>query len=249
MSEDIQTQPNEGNENDNSSESSPEEITTDPNQSQEGQNSGADNKGGKGFADDPRWQERENDWKTRFNDQETRHTTELQRLREDFDVRLEKIGQAAPKNPTKIPAWFNGDEDQWAQFNEYNKSLVDQARSEALKEIESRSAADQKSIDDATKYFVESITSIESDKTLNPQNEKIDRNKLLKFVLDNDLVDSKGRWNYKAGYMMMKGNPTKPNTQDRKKLAGATTSDNQGEEKPSEFATSEDFKKPGARPW
>ena len=70
--------------------------------------------------------------------------------------------------------------------------------------------------------------------------------------MDNDLVDSKGRWNYKAGFLMMKGSSTtsKNNTIDeKKKIAGATVTGDKTETKPPQYTTSDDFKKPGARPW
>ena len=250
MTEIIQTQPNEGNENDNSSESSTEETNADQTGSPDQNKNQADKKDGsdKGFADDPRWQERENDWKKRFNEQESRHTQSISELR----VEIQRL---SPKtSDTPIPDWFNGDEKQWAAFNDHNKGLVNQAKTEAMKEFEAKSAEDQKAIDDATTYFLESVASIESDKTINPQGEKLDdssRNKLLKIAMDNDLVDSKLRWNYRAAYLMMKGSPAnlKHDTSDRKKLAGATTSEKDAETRQTEYATSEDFKKPGARPW
>ena len=79
----------------------------------------------------------------------------------------------------------------------------------------------------------------------------MDRNKLLKFVLDNDLVDSKGRWNYRAGYQMMAGGTraTAGGIAGRKQIASATTSDNSAEQKPQSYMTNVDFSKPGARPW
>lgn len=247
----------EDKENDNSSDSSTgKETNTDQTQSQEGdQNSGAnkDDSADDNFADHPRWKSREANWSKRFNEQEKRHVDELAKIREELDGKIQSISKTVEKDtPIKVPSWFGGDEQQWSEFQQWNNELVGKAKSEALNEIKSKSEAEQKAIDEATTYFQEQVQLLETDQSINPQGEKVDRNKLLKFVLDNDLVDSKGRWNYRAGYLLIKGNIDRVKVDDnneKKKIANATTSDNRGETKPSAFMTSADFKKPGARPW
>lgn len=263
MNEDIAAQfkvegqpafPIENTENDNSADSpSGEKTDIDQTQSPEGeQNSGGkkddDDEGkdkSRGFADDPRWIEREKNWKDRFNTQEQRHTEEIQQLREEF------VGGSKNKEitPEQIPSWFGGDADQWKEFCDYNGNLIKEAQEGAIKMITSKSEEDQKRIDEATTYFQDTVSEIEIDKSINPQGEKIDRNKLLKFVLDNDLVDSQGRWNYRAGFLMMKGPVNNSNIQDKKKIAGASMGGNKADSKQPNITTSEDFKKPGARPW
>lgn len=218
----------------------------------DGQQNGTD---GRGFADDPRWQERENDWKTRFNQQEERHVQEMTKLREDVESRF--AGNApktqSPANaPADIPDWFNGDETQWSKFRSWNEGLLKQAEDNAFKRLQSQQSEEQKKIDDATQYMNSEVAAIESDKSLNPQGQEIDKNKILKFVLDNDLVDSKGRWNYRAAFKMMGATnvfKAKQALNDRKQIANATTSDNRAEPKTSDYATSADFSKPGNRPW
>lgn len=273
MSEDTKTQfrtegqpafPAENKENDNSAASSTGETNTEQTQSQAGdQNSGDTNTadGDKGFADHPRWKERENDWTKKFNDQEQRHVGEMTKFREEMELKFAGISggnkgnDAAADAPVDVPSWFGGDEKQWKEFTGWNQSLIskakEEARSETLKEIETKSSAEQKAIEGATTYFNEQVVAIESDKTINPQGIKVDRNKLLKTALDNDLVDSQGRWNYKAAFRLM----TSPNassaqnTQDRKNLANATVSEGRTEDKTRTYTTSEDFQKPGGRPW
>ena len=110
-------------------------------------------------------------------------------------------------------------------------------------------AAEQKAVDEATTYMQSELAAIESDTTLNPNGDKVDPNKLLKFTLDNDLVDSKGRWNYRAAFRLMNAGKTETKTvnKDRKDIAGATTSEGKAETKASPVKTSADFKKD--RPW
>lgn len=258
-------------ETDNSSDPSSvkeKETNTDSTQSQDGdQKSGEENKESgdnpegknnekkKGLADHPRWKKREANWKKRYNDQEERHTNDIFKLREEFDGKIAGAGQSNQSRDNtlvKVPDWFGGDEKQWEAFQDWNKGLLKESQEGALKTIASQEEGNQKKIDEATKYFTDQVEELETDAEINPSGNKIDRNKLLKFVLDNDLVDSQGRWNYRAALIMMKTGVKSikaKNTDDRKKLASMTNSENRAESKPSTIKTSEDFAKPGARPW
>ena len=253
--------PVESTENDNSAESSTEKTAEDQTQSQGGEkeNTGDQKKDDQGadndFTKHPRWQEREDDWKKRFNEQETRHTDAIEKLREEI---VGKVGDKKTETKADLPAmpsWWGGDEDQWAEYCKHQDALVAQAEERAITRITSKQTEEQNKIKEATDFMNEEVTKIESDKTINPNSEKVDRNKLLKFVLDNDLVDSKGRWNYRAGFLMMKSGVSstkdekKETTDEKKKIASATTSENRAETKPSNVTTSQDFQAPGARPW
>lgn len=260
--------PTAGTENDNSAASpTVEETTANPNPAQEGDdpNTPADNATDSGTEDlhkNPRWQEREKDWKERFNDQEKRHQDDMQALRTEFE---EKYGKpkdqpetADPNGqPETPPPWFGGDEKQWAEFKSWNKNLLTEAEERGVKRatqaMEEKTKAEQNAIKEATDFMNTEITTIEGDKTINPQAVKVDKNKLLKIVQDYKLVDTEGRWNYRAGWEIYKtqlnnaGN--QKNTQDRKNIASATTSNGRAEPATPNVVTSEDFRKPGARPW
>lgn len=238
-------------ENDNSSSSSEgEENNGDQKDSSTDDSKGDGNKGAEGdkdagFLDHPRWKEREEDWKKRFNDQEERHQADLKAIREEF-------GTARKDNAkqTEIPSWFGGTQEQWDAYRADRDQEIKQAEDRAIERVKGEKTAEEKAIKEATDYMQSEITAIESDKELNPDGSKIDPNKLLKFVLDNDLVDSKGKWNYRAGFRMMKANggTTTQNNGDRKKIAGATTSESKAESKPQAFKTGADFKG-NKRPW
>lgn len=199
-----------------------------------------------GFLDHPRWKEREEDWKKRFNDQETRHQTDIKAIREEFGGKRE-----ANAEQTKIPSWFGGTQEQWDAYRADRDTEIKAAEERAIERIKGEKSSEEKAVKEATDYMQNQISEIESDKELNPDGSKVDPNKLLKFVLDNDLVDSKGRWNYRAGFRLMKANggtTTQNNNGDRKKIAGATTSESKSESKPPAFKTSADFKG-SKRPW
>lgn len=254
MTDDIKTQfrqegepafQAENTETDNSADSSKEKTDTDQagsSDQQDKKQTDTDDKDGKdaGLADHPRWKEREDDWKQRFNDQEERHTKELESLRQEIDEKIKPKGDI----DSKIPSWFGGDEEQWAEYQRHEEARLAQAEERAVKRLSSQEEQKQKAIDTATKYFQDEVVTIETDKDLNPDGQKVDRNKLLKTAMDFDLVDSKGRWNYRAAWQFMKNSITRSkadSTEERKKIASATTSDNKAETKPESFRTPKDF--------
>lgn len=261
----------ENKEKENSSESSTENNNGDQTQSQEGENTSSGEKTGAegenkdaGLANHPRWIERENDWKDRFNKQEERHTEELTKLRTEFEDRFSKITpKAETKNngPVQIPSWFGGDEEAYAAYQQDQEALLDKAEQRgaerAIKMLQDKSSSEEKAVNEATEHMNTEIAAIESDRTINPDGAKVDKNKLLKFILDSynkniRFVDDKNRWDYRAAFEAMKQMGATPKTNsvdEKKKIAGASTSDNRAENKPQPFATSQDFEKPGGRPW
>lgn len=217
---------------------------------------GGDNTQGEGkdipFHEHPRWKAREDEWNTRFNDQEARHQEDLKAIREEFGT-----ARKANEQNTKIPAWFGGTQEQWDSYREDRdaelKAIEDRAIERAKKDFQETAGAESKAIEEATTYMNTEVAAIEADKTLNPTGTKIDRAALLKVVLDNQLVDTKGRWNYRAGFRILTGSAkapeqkTDPKGNERKQVAAATTSEKGGDEKKPTYATSETFKKD--RPW
>ena len=261
----------ENKETDNSSGSpTGEKTNTEQTQSQEGEQATADTSKADGadsgeadkLMNHPRWQEREKDWKDRFNDQEKRHQDNLQSLREEFETKYgpKKPAENQSNNsdlPDTPPGWFGGDEAAWKEFKQWNEKQLgtakDAARKEVLDEMKSKTDAEQKAIKDATDYLNSEVSAIEADKAVNPQSVKIDRNKLFKIVHDMKLVDTEGRWNYRAGFEIYKSQlgagKGKSDTTDRKAIADATTSDKRSEPATPNVTSSTDFSKPGARPW
>lgn len=233
--------------------SSGETTVTEQTPSSEGDQTQTPKKDGgdAGFADHPRWKQRETDWSKRFNDQEQRHVQEIAQIRKDLESRF-KPQPREQGTPMQIPSWFGGTEEQWSEFTEWNKGLVSQAEEGVRQKMYAQAQAEQQRIEEATSFMESQVASIEVDQDLNPDGVKVDRNKLLKFVQDNDLVDSQGRWNYKAGFRLMQAQANKGKTEalkERQKLASITTSESRAEQKSPSYMTSSDFEKPGARPW
>lgn len=251
--------PNRESERDNSTDSPTETDQDDDNASPDAdkKNNQDDTDKENRFNEHPRWKEREEEWKTRFNDQETRHSEELKKaldsIRDEFKEKREENAEQS-----KIPSWFGGDQAQW---NEYRadrdaelRQAEERAEKRALDKIENKSSTEDKAVKEATEYMNSELKTLSTDKAINPDGLKVDPNALVKFTIENELVDTKGRWNYKAAFKMMKASGLlKPKTtvsEDRKVIADATTDKNsKGEPSQKTFKTSLDFKKSGAKPW
>lgn len=165
------------------------------------------------------------------------------KLREEFDA---KYGKKPDQDPSadEIPGWFGGDAKQWKDYQAHLANTAKDTEERAYQKFKSERDAVDKAQKDANEWFESEIKAIEtSAKTT------IDRNKLLELVVKHELVDSKGRWNYKAAYEILKGaTSTQDPNKDRKKLADSTTQDGGGGEPESKtYKTSEDFRK--ERPW
>lgn len=151
------------------------------------------------------------------------------------------VRQFKPKEEVKIPVWFGGDEEQWNAYQVDQKRIVEEAEERAIKRIKSEREDEEKRIKEANDYFEQSVTEIEK------SGDKVDKNKLLKFVMDNELIDSQGRWAYKQAYKFMKAmdkgtSDADENLDARKQMAASTTSESKAEKKPKGFRTPDDFK-------
>lgn len=238
-------QPEVGNTgNENSAESSTEKTGSESSPSSGGQQNQNENQQAP-IHQHPRWLERETEWNDKFSQQEQRHNEAIAALREEF-------GQARKDNAdqTKPPAWFGGNQEAWDLYRKDRDAELAAAEERAYKRLQSVQQEESKAVKEATAFMNSEITRIEGDKTLNPKGLKIDPNKLLKIVMDNDLVDSKQRWNYAAGFAIYQSQATQQTASNMgtgKVAAAATTVADTGESKSTTFKTSADFKK--SKPW
>ena len=249
-------------ENDNSDGSSPETNEADQAHAS-GEDKPADSTNKDGGSDQgkeknahiplDRWNERESQWKERFNQQEQRHLSEITKFREEVDGKFASVSKPAGDNADNVPSWFGGDEPNWREYSAHTQQLVQTAVKEALSTIQKSSAEEHKAVEDATQWMRDQIDEIESDTKLNPEGQKVDRNKLMKFTLENEFIDLKTmKWDYKKAFKFMKPIDIfqmKKDLKDKKLNASATMSENRAEAKPSAFRTSKDFSNPSERPW
>lgn len=183
-------------------------------------------------------------------------------LREEFDQRFNEFSDAnrppaatPPAGvPTEAQTWFAGDESQWKAFDHYLQQRDERVSQAAFERFQQDQQTKERAVSDANAWIQESVQSIEKDegRSLTPD----ERTALFQTCLDNELIDTKSRWNYKAGWRILKGQPSSnppannQPLQDRKTLADATTTPDKGKESSGQVVrTSEDFRNPENRPW
>lgn len=237
-------------EKDNSADSPSAETTTTEGDANTGAANNQKKETDTPFHEHPRWKEREDEWNNRFNSQESRHQEDLKKIREDFTT-----ARKANSDEVKIPSWFGGTQQQWNDYRADQETALSQAEARAeeraVQKLSSMREQEEKRVTEATAYLHSELAAIEKDKTLNPSSEKVNAEKLLKIVMDRKLVDTEGRWNYRAGWEIMRAQTAaaapQNNATDRKIIAGATNTETRGEPKTAPFKTSKDFKT--NRPW
>jgi hypothetical protein len=212
----------------------------------------------KPFNEHPRWKQREDEWTERFNDQEKRHQETLAKALQDIDNKFNERSKAT--EVSKIPSWFGGTQEAWNEYQADQKAESERVKAEAIQatidQMKSKTSTEEDAVKKATDYMNSEVDFLSKDEKLNPEKVKFDTNALVKFTIENELVNTKGQWNYRAAFQMMKASgliKAKEKitvTPERKALADATTDkSSKGEQSPKDYKTSLDFKKPGARPW
>ena len=180
--------------------------------------------------------------------EKAKEVDELKQKTMTLEEKLAKYEQMKSDEPVKVPESFKrlfGDDEEvykiWkSEQDDREKSL----RADILREInESKQhevEVQEKEEKEWGEYFDAEIVSLKDDGF------QFDEEKLTKFVLDNEIVDSRGVYDLKKGLLKMM-NTTKANPA-RKAIADMTGGGNSVDADKKEYATSDDFKG-GNRPW
>lgn len=190
------------------------------------------------FHKHPRWQEVLEDRR-----QKDAKIAELETQLNSVKPVVEQYQKEHQPEP-EIPYWFNGDTKQWKSFNDdYIGGIVNKAEERAFKRIEETTSTRDRQQREAQEWVESNLKALETEFG------EIDKNKIIKTALDNDLVDSKGRYNLKAAYFMAKATETQAPTKDTtvQKQIIATSHDRSPEPKRREYRVPSDFQV--NRPW
>ena len=181
--------------------------------------------------------------------EKTKETDELKEKMMTLEEKLTKYEQMKSDEPLKVPESFKrlfGDDEEvyriWkAEQDEREKALradiIKEIQQEKQKEIEGKQKEEQEWSD----YFNSEIESLQEDGF------QFDPDKLQKFVLDNEIVDSRGVYDLKKGLLKMMNAQPKPNPA-RKYIADMTSGGTSTESEKKDYATEADFRN-GRRPW
>lgn len=147
----------------------------------------------------------------------------------------------SPKEEVTVPPYWNGDAESFRLFQEDQRRLAAEEAENRVRALKQESETEQRRIKEANDWFEQSVADIEKEGT------KVDRNKLLKKAMDEQLIDAQGRWHYKAAFRLLQAEEKEPssNKNARKQIAQVTES--VGEPSPRDYKTTDDFKR--HRPW
>lgn len=187
-------------------------------------------------------------WKTRENTHTRRMEGKDSEIA-DLKRQLEDRGSEKEITESDIPEWFNGELPAYKAYMKDQQKGIDAAVERATGGKQAK--ADSKAQTDATNWLNDEIERLEEDEDINPDGIEIDRERLLEIVQENDLVDSKNRWNYAAAFKLLKKEhkPKAKRVNKNKGLAAATVKkDATKTKKQSRTATRDSFEGDN-RPW
>lgn len=161
----------------------------------------------KPFHEHPRWKEREKDWENRFEalkkEMSEASAKEINELKSKIAERKEETAELTEAD---IPDWFNGDLETYKKFESHQTSKMQKlvtaaakaAEENAVNRIKGESERETKAVQEATAWLESEVARLQDDPELNPSGKPINRAELFAIAQRDDLIDSKGRWNYRA---------------------------------------------------
>jgi hypothetical protein len=172
----------------------------------------------------------------------------LKGFKEKYEPILSKL---QPSEDVEVPPWFGGNKEAYKMFLADMGKREENIRQQAVKEFETKTERDKTLYQEAQSHFEKSVAEVEASGI------KVDKNRLLKITEQYSLVDTQGRWNYKAAAEIIKA-------QDAAKIASRTEAESVKDEKnkqiidlskkeksvepkSKDYRTNEDFE--NSKPW
>jgi hypothetical protein len=167
---------------------------------------------------------------------------ELAKFKSEFES-----WKQTPKEESSVPEWFKsiyGDSPEaYKLHQQHEKDLIQQAKVEALKEIEASKSQAQAEEQAANQWLEDSITELQT------QGLKFERNKLLKIALEYSPTDENGNLSMKKAYSIyekLEAAEGNDKSEARKKLASIVTPDSSNvSEGKKDYLTAADIRKMG----
>lgn len=210
------------------SESSTEEaVKEEP--SQKGDNTSDEDKP-RPFHEEPRFKEvieEKNKWKEK--------ATELEDKLESLDKKVEEIGKPVD---TTVPIWFSklygDDPDTYKEYQKAHEEEKSLDRQKWEEEQDVKKKEEEAKIKKAEEWIDNEIVAVGDDNSVDlayKGGENSARNEFVKFMKENKIFNQEGNLDFRTGYKFyqkMKDDAKKEKDEARKKVAGMTSSDNQG---------------------
>lgn len=163
-------------------------------------------------------------------------------INRQVENRIRDIVPPIPKKEEaiEVPAWWGGDEAGYKSYLDEIDRLIDTKATAKLEAFKSEQMGEQTRIREAQEYMESTFSQLGiTDDNL--------RNRVLKKVEDEKLVTTDGKWNWSAGYKLVLAedalNTTKPNTEEKKRIAAASTTKDTTPEAEKSYITTDDIAK------
>ena len=137
---------------------------------------------------DPRWKAWQEEKKTLESQVE-----ELSSFKEKVEPLLTNI---TPKEES-IPSYWNGDAESYRMFKADQERIVEERHAKWTAEQQVQQQEYNMRLSKANQWLEENINELKA------EGHKVNQEKLLKFTMDNNLVDQQGQWNYRLAQEMI----------------------------------------------
>ena len=169
------------------------------------------------------------------------------KLREEYETEMERLkSELTSKSESSAFAkdLYGDNEDGKKNLDEWKRQIVSEAKAEALMAVKQ----EKLQYDNAVKRSEAWIDS--QLEALTAEGKSYDKNKLLKIVSENQLLDAEGNWNIRAAHKIYEAE-TRPDTaksEARKQLADTTTARSKGDTSKKSKLSWEQMRKAGTHP-
>jgi len=169
------------------------------------------------------------------------------KLREEYETEMERLKSelSSKSEPSAFAKDLYGDnEDGKKNLDDWKKQIVSEAKAEALLAVKQEKLQYENAVKRSEAWIDSQL------EALTAEGRTYDKNKLLKIVSDNQLLDAEGNWNIRAAYKIYEGEnrPDTAKAQARKQLADTTTAPSKGDTSKKSKLSWEQMRKAGTHP-
>lgn len=169
------------------------------------------------------------------------------KLREEYETEMERIKAelTSKSEPSAFARDLYGDDDERKKnLEDFKKQLVAEAKAEALMAVKQEKLQYENAVKRSEAWIDSQL------EALTAEGKSYDKNKLLKIVSDNQLLDAEGNWNIRAAHKIYEAE-NRPDTEKshaRKQLADTTTARSKGDTSKKSKLSWEQMRKAGTHP-
>lgn len=169
------------------------------------------------------------------------------KLREEYEAEMERLKSelTSKSEPSAFAKDLYGDNEEGKKnLEDFKRQLVAEAKAEALMAVKQEKLQYENAVKRSEAWIDSQL------EALTAEGKSYDKNKLLKIVSDNQLLDAEGNWNIRAAHKIYEAEnrPDTEKSQARKQLADTTTARSKGDTSKKSKLSWEQMRKAGTHP-